>query len=79
MPCRFSKKSNITLKKKSQFLKGKDPLAARGMESFINFMIPTWKQQLKERVINHLDMSRNLPEFRHAVYTRIRKGELDNR
>ena len=30
MPCRFSNKSNITLKKQSQFLKGEDAPADHG-------------------------------------------------
>lgn len=79
MPSRFSKKSNITLKKKSQFLKGNEAPGAQGMESYLNDIFPIWKQLFKERKVNYLDMSNDAPELRHAVFTRIRRGELDNR
>ena len=79
MPCRFSNKSNITLKKKSKFLKGEDAPAAHGMESYLDFIFPIWKKLFAERRVNYLDMSNAAPEFRHAVFKRIRRGELDNR
>ena len=79
MPCRFSKKSNITLKKQSQFLKGNEAPAAKGMESYLNYIFPIWKQLFKDRRANFLDLRGESPEFRHAVFTRIRRGELDNR
>ena len=79
MLCRFSKKSNITLKKNSEFLKGNEAPAAQGMESYLNYIFPIWKQLFKDRTVNFLDLSGESPEFRHAVFTRIRRGELDNR
>ena len=79
MPSRFSNKSNITLKKNSQFLKGKDAPEAKGMESYLNIMIPIWNKQFTERKVNFLDMRDAAPEFRNAILTRIRRGELDNR
>ena len=78
MPCRFSKKSNITLRKSSPLLKGGLEAGAKGMENFLDTALPFWKREIKEGTFKDMELKTAIPELKHAIEKRFKSEGISN-
>tara|TARA_Y100001968_G_scaffold80752_1_gene71874 strand:- start:135 stop:374 length:240 start_codon:yes stop_codon:yes gene_type:complete len=78
MPSRFSKKSNITLRKSSPSLNGGLEPGAKGMENFLDTALPFWKSEIKEGTFKDLELKTARPELKHAIEKRFKAEGISN-